>query len=99
MQVRANADEALLILSAMRDVAGLGRELTEADKASLVAAGHWMFGLDEAIYPDNLAGIKVQRHAVHSVNATKVLFDLDHFNERGSHGRALHHPGKARATG
>lgn len=57
MQVRANADEALSILSAMRDVAGLGRDLTEADKASLVAAGHWMFGLDEAIDPDNFAGI------------------------------------------
>jgi len=43
--------EAQAILSAMRDVAGLGRDLTEADEASLVAAGHWMFGLQEAINP------------------------------------------------
>ncbi len=46
--------EAIAILSAMRDVAGLGRDLTEADAASLVAAGHWMFGLEEAVVPDTL---------------------------------------------
>jgi len=54
---QAAAEEALAILSAMRDVAGLGRDLTEADKASLVAAGHWMFGLGGPIDPDGLPEI------------------------------------------
>ena len=45
---------ALAILSAMRDVAGLGRDLTDADEASLVAAGHWMFGLEEPVSPGAL---------------------------------------------
>ncbi len=38
----------------MRDVAALGRDLTEAERAGLVAAGHWMFGLDGTIDPERL---------------------------------------------
>lgn len=54
MRIRAQAHEALAILAAMRDVASIGRELTEADRARLVAAGHWMFGLDVMIDTDRL---------------------------------------------
>lgn len=57
MPVEAQTQEARAILSAMRDVGGLGRTLSEADKASLVAAGHWMFRLDDEIDPDRLPAI------------------------------------------
>lgn len=54
MPMETRPDEALAILSAMRDVAASGDGLTEADRTSLLAAGHWMLGLREDIDLDAL---------------------------------------------
>lgn len=54
MKLSATADQAIAILAAMRDVSSLGRALTQADRASLVAAGHWIFGLDDPLDVDAL---------------------------------------------
>lgn len=61
MKIGATGEEALAILGAMRDVGGLGRTLGEADCASLVAAGHWIFGLDQPVDVDALPRMDPQR--------------------------------------
>ena len=54
MKIGATREEALAILAAMRDVSGLDRALTEADRASLVAAAHWIFGIADPVDADRL---------------------------------------------
>ncbi len=61
MKIDATNEEALAILGAMRDVGGLGRTLGEADRASLVAAGHWIFGLEQPVDVDALPRMDPQR--------------------------------------
>lgn len=63
MKIETSEPEGLAILAAMRDVGGLGRTLGEADRASLVAAGHWIFGLDGPLDVDSLPAMTPQRLA------------------------------------
>jgi hypothetical protein len=48
MRLEASTEESTAILAAMRDVAEAGSALTERDRVTLVSAGRWMLGLDEA---------------------------------------------------
>jgi hypothetical protein len=48
MRLEASTEESTAILAAMRDVAETGSALTERDRVTLVSAGRWMLGLDEA---------------------------------------------------
>src|SRR5215471_17164643 len=48
MQVAATPDQARTILGAMRDVASTGGALSDADRASIVAAARYIFRLDLA---------------------------------------------------
>jgi len=54
MQVAATPDQARTILGAMRDIASIGGALSDADRASIVAAARYIFRLD---LPPDLAGL------------------------------------------
>lgn len=60
MRVEAGEGEARAILAAMRDVAAAGGPLTDADRASLAAAGFWILGLDPPPEADALPAITPQ---------------------------------------
>lgn len=57
MRVEAKDGEAQAILAAMRDVAATAGHPTEVDRASLAAAGRWLFGLQAVPDADELPGM------------------------------------------